>query len=375
MADEQTGQQAVETPPTPQAEAMAAERAVAEAAAAGFFAEQQPQEIPVEEKPADTRQRDANGRFLRPETPSAVSRVWQEAAKQHGFTDEEVSAFSSDVQAQQKIGERRLTEQIRAIQTLGIDPQQFSAFQQWQQGQRQPQGQGQQTPSATTSQQPPNTVATSLDDLKLDLNEDEVAPEIAQQLKAMNDYVNRLKATALTENTKLRTEMQELQQQLRQSAEAVTRAQAAAAESAQWDQVAADVPGFVEYFGTPSDLDRMAQQNPRAAIVRDADTFNRNYLLPKLDEYERVLGVNHPSAKLLALQDAWAESPWSKLSATPKNGTNGKNSYGPGSVVRSSGRKPSAAEPAPSDDIQAEYNRLMQVVGEQWDRMGGNPFS
>lgn len=363
---------------------LAEEHAVAEAAAAHFFDDQKP----AEEKP--DRPRDPTGRFAStkpteptgetetPENPPAetppvkVSGVWQEAARQVGLSDDEIAKFNSDAEAQQQVSTKRISRQVEAIQTLGIDPQDFGRYVEW----RNNQANGQQTTTPRTTTQPTPTVATTLDDLNLNIDENELAPEVAQQLKAIVEYTNKLKASYVGENQKLQQTVNGLQAQVQQSVAARDAVEREAREAVAWDQAASAVPGFVQYFGgKPSDLKKMAQANPNNPRIADALAFD-NYLLPKLDEYIRIIGDNE-KARQLALQDAWAMSPFSRVngSASP-NGTNGANRYGPGSVPRGAPRRGTAAEPTPGDgDIQAEYDRLMNVVGQQWDNAGGNPYA
>lgn len=331
-----------------------------------------------EETAEPTRERDEHGRFKskaaavpaqQPDTPTPfvhesqtprVDPAWVEAAKVEGFSEAEIGTFTSDDDVQTRIAVRRLQN----LQRAGITPQDYLAFQQWRQ-------QGSQPQPAQTQQTPQPTVATTLDDLNLNIDENELAPEVAGQLKAMNEYVNKLKATLVGENQKLRQQVDTMEQATMQQRAAVEQAQREAQWAREWD-AATDGTPFASYFGKPSELKRISDANPNDQRVLDLVGF-RAYFDPAYDRYSKTLGHTAQALKL-AVRDAWQASPFSRLNgngnANRNNGTGNAN----GSVVRQSATRRSPAEQYKPDSA-GDFERGMDVVKQAFADNGGiNPF-
>ena len=392
MADEpQTT--TTETEPTPAppaldsdrgaAEVNAENRETAEAAAAQLLADLQ---APTEQD----RPRDEHGRFLPtkaeaeaaksapPSEPSkpapgsdrGIDPVWIEAAKDAGLSEPEIALLRSDDDAQNAITTRRLSGQLNAMRTLGITPEMLTSYQQWQNQQAQQQQQGQ------PPTQPQAAPVSTVPEFKLELDENELTPEVVKPIKAMAEHLNKvtaLLAAGKQEKEQLRQQLAELGGYVRQSAEQAQTAQREARTAHEWDQAAASVPGFVEYFGKPSELKRLQAQNPNDSKVVDAAAF-AGYFGQTWGRYSAILGET-PRALQLALRDAWQASPFSRLNGANGRAVNNNNSpLQPGSVVRSSPRRASNIESS-VDHYQAEYERALEVVGAAYDENGGvSPF-
>jgi hypothetical protein len=361
----------VEVPQTPPVSAE--QQATAEAAAQQLLTDLQ---APVQ----PDRQRDEHGRFVGDKPvvtapvvppPSRVDPVWVEAAKEAGLADTEISILKSDDEVQNAIATRQLGGQLSAMRTLGITPDQLTAYQQWQWQQQQIQQQ--QVAGAPSQQQ--QTAADP--EFNLELDEAELAPELVKPIRAMADQLAKVTAAMTAggkENQQLRQQLADVQGLVRQSAEQAQAAQREARVSHEWDQAAATVPGFTEYFGKPSDLRRLQAQNPNDPKVVDAAAF-AGYFGNTWAKYSGILGES-PRALQLALRDAWQASPFSRLNGNGR--ANGKNNNGTpqdGSVIRSSPRRASATSEPSVSPIEAEYERAMEVVGAAWDEGGQNPFA
>jgi hypothetical protein len=380
---------ATPTEPTPvvvtQPDPLAAEVARAHEAASAFIAEQVAAETPPVE-----RQRGPDGKFLPKEgtkgpgdegtegapPPVKLDGAWMEAAKIVGFREDEIAAFKSDQDLQKEVLWRRQS----VMQGAGIDPGEFQAFQQWRQQQQQfgppPQQQWGAPPPPVDPQtgipqQPrPPVQPTALADLKLDLNEENIAPELVKPLRDVQQFANQVKATLGAENAQLKQMMVGLYGMIQQSVEAGQRASSEAQQAAEWDNAAKEVPGFVEAMGMPSEIRRVAQTNPNDPRVQNYVAF-RAYFEPTYQRYASILGPGAPLQRVMA--DAFSASPFAGR-VTGNAGTNGKNGPQRGSVIRGAQRRGSSAEPPPQGDPMArELERINEVIGAAWGQAGGNP--
>lgn len=320
------------------------------------------------EPEAPARPRDENGRFLAAKQPEptspvpVVDPVWVEVAKDQGFTDTEIAGWKSDRDAETQISSRRYVNQMKAMQSLGLDPQALTEFQQWRQQQGKP---------AVTPQTP---VPTATPDFALELDENELAPEVVKPIKAMVDQLNKvtaLSASVNQENQQLRQKVADMEGYVRQSAEQAKAAQSEAQQAAAWDEVAAAVPGFSEYFGKISDLKRLVFANPDDPKAADGEVFF-NRLTRSWNRYSKVI-PDERKAAALAIKDAWNGLPFSRM---PKNGrTNGNGALQPGSVIRSQPRRGAQVEPTDSS-WEAERERQLAAAGAAYEQAGGvNPFA
>ena len=297
------------------------------------------------------------------EAPTGVDPVWLDLAKQEGLSDDVISAFKSETEVEAAIQSNRITQAQRAFQTLGVDPNEFAAFVQQKRG-------GQPVTQPTPTQTQP--VTPPIEELKLDLDEDELDPKVVSTIKALTAQVNKL-GTVAAENQKLSQKLAELEGQVRQSAESANASRLRAQYAEEWDKAAAKVPGFLDYFPKPSELLRLGELNPRHQAVRDYLGFDAHFQ-PIWGDYVQRVGDN-PTSLYLALRDAWNQSPYSKITGTGKQGTNGTGANGNGSVIRQPARRTGVQEPLPaSSNLDAEMKRSQSALGSVWDNMGGNPF-
>jgi hypothetical protein len=390
-----TTQEATLTPverPDPLAE----ERKVAEAAADKYFAEQQATEAP----PVDTRLRGPDGKFIPKEgvsqtTEPAVPKIgneWIEAAKLEGFTSEQIAAFTTDQEAQQQVGAKRIVKQQEAMRVLGIDEDRARAFQQWEQQQRGarnvPADPQQLTPDQIVAQfqqqtqqiggngvpreTPQQQVAAAIEALKLELKEDDLAPEMVTPFRTIETHANKLAKsveTLASENTQLRNAILGVYSMVQQRAE---QDQAAAREvqaAAQWDEAAKGIPGFVEVLGLPSEVRRLP---PDDLKVQQYVAY-RAYFEPTWSRYAAALGPNSVALQKV-MADAFRASPFALMASA--NGKNtGTSGNGTGSVIRSAQRQSSASEtPVGPNDLEAELRRISDVAARAFDNSDGKPF-
>ena len=329
---------------------------------------------------AGTPVRDEKGRFAKKDAtppqdqapamsvePPAVDPVWKELAKAEGLPEDQIETFQSEADIETAITTNRVQKMQQAATLLGINPQQYHQYMQWQQQYGQSAPQGQQPPEAQQTQPPP-----TVEELKLDLDEDELDPKVLATIKALAGKVNQL-GTVATENQKLSQKLAELEGYVRQSALQAQAAQQQAVYAESWDKAAAKIPGFSEYFGKPSDLLRLAQTQPNHQRIRDYVGFDAHFQ-PVWQNYVNRVGEND-TALYLALRDAWNASPYSKLApGTSRNGTNGNGSaHVQQGVVRQTARRTGPRETG-GDAIDAEMNRTLGTIAEAWDRKGENPF-
>lgn len=333
--------------------------------------------------PPVERQRDANGRFVGQgaastgsesvpaSTPQGIDPVWVDVAKREGLSDEQIASFKSESDIESAIQARRVIQAQRVFQSMGVDLSEFAAFLQQKRGGQQPM-MGQQAPP----QSQPQTVAQAIEELKLDLDEDEVSPVAAKALREVAERINKLGAVA-AENQKLIQKVNELEGYVRQSAESARAAQLEAQYAQELDQAAQKIPGFLDYFGKPSELRRLAQVSPNHPKVLDAAEFDGRYQVI-WQNYVGRLGDNEVS-RFLALRDTWNQSPLSRVSAGPGNGTNGTGANARpanGSVVRQTASRSTPTGPMPSGaDLDSELKRIESLIGGAWDNLGHNPLA
>jgi hypothetical protein len=313
--------------------------------------------------------RDAQGRFL-PQTPaetapvSLVDNAWLEAARQEGFSDEQIKGFKTDQEVQQQVSAKR----YGYLQRLGIDPVEYASYQQWRQAGG---GTGSQpSPASVAPAAPPTAASSVFPDLKIEIDEKELAPEVVQPIRAMQDYANKLKATFVAENDKLRQMVTGLYGVVQQSVESANVAAGEAQASLEWDTAAKAIPGFVEVMGVPSEVRKLAWDDPRVQQYAAL----KAYFEPILHRYEKALGrQNVPLQRVMA--DAFQASPFALLGQVRK-GSNGKTNgtLQPGSVVRAVPRRGSVTETTAGDSFKDEYERSVDAMTAAWNESGVNPF-
>jgi hypothetical protein len=212
--------------------------------------------------------------------------------------------------------------------------------------------QPQTAPQAPAGQPEP---ATGIEDFNLQLpeGEDELSPEIAEQLKGLTGYVNKLKAGM----EELRTQNAELTQGVQQSAKT---------QSANfWDDVAASVPGMIDAIGKPS-----------AALVNNgtAQANQWSQLAPLIAA--RAQAQNVPQGMMdfnRAAKEAW--SMYQTLNAnTNPTGPNGR----PGEAIRGAPRMSVSPRTAPKANMSVaeDYDYRLAKLEQAFAANGGqNPFS
>jgi hypothetical protein len=296
-----------------------------------------------------------------------VDNAWLEAARQEGFSDEQIKGFKTDQEVQQQVTAKR----YGYLQRLGIDPVEYASYQQWrQQGAGAPNAATPSQPSPAPQGAPSPASAGAFPDLKIDIDEKELAPEVVQPIRAMQDYANKLKATFVAENDKLRQMVTGLYGVVQQSVESANQAAGEAQASLEWDTAAKAIPGFVEVMGVPSEVRKLAWDDPKVQQYAAL----KAYFEPILHRYEKALGKqNVPLQRVMA--DAFQASPFALLGQARK-GNNGRTNGAlqPGSVVRSVPRRGSVTETPTGDAFKDEYERSVDVMTALWNETGQNPF-
>ena len=295
-----------------------------------------------------------------------IDPVWVERAKMRGFTDDQISEFKTESDVETAL----IRDTITAARKFGTDPMTISqALRFYQQHNGQP-PQDQRPPQPAQAQAaPPATVA--LPEFKLALPEDIVDPQVGKALQeSLTQYAAQLKASFEAELHKRDQKLEAWETERKQSAEAREQVAQAEANAAMFDRAASQVPGMVEFFGKPSELDRIARQNPSDPKVKQFRAL-APYLEDKIQFWAGELGWNE-RAMARAFQDALQESPFAQSVAQARSGSrngNGTAAYGNGSVVRSPGRTRPRSESLPPDgDIEAEAKRIMaELESMQWE--------
>lgn len=324
-------------------------------------------------RPAPARKRDSQGRFIPAESGTAEQQppappfdpVWNEVARAEGLTDADLAAAKSEQEIQNRIALAR----IQKMQSLGIDPVELAHFRQWRD-----QAAGGGTPATPAQQPAAQPQPTTLEDLQLAFNEDEITPEVVGPLKAVTEYANKVKATYGAELQKVQQELAALKSQLQQSAEEQSAARKAQAAAEQFDSMAAKVQGFAEHFGgKPSELAALAAAtNMRDPKVRRLMAWDIEHFQPALEKYEGILGEGNPRARELALQAAWKSAGLDKRPASNGKSNGTTTTFGPGSVVVSQPRRP--ATESIGNSLEDQYQASLNSVRSAWDTAGGNPF-
>ena len=348
---------------------------------------------------AETRTRDAHGRFITKATPAistesttdvaaepasvttptetspsppTLDPIWAEAAKEEGLPDSVIASFKTPDDVQSGIALHRMKQ----LQRLGIDPAEYVQYIQSKQNrQTSPAPDAAAAPAAAKPDAAAAMVA-AIEDLKVTIDENELAPEVVGPLKAIVDYANKLKA-GMADTRKLQQKVDALEGYIRQSVESYQQAQQSQRDTQwaeeQWDKAAEETPGFTEYFGKPSELKHIAQANPSDKKVMDAAAFD-GYFQGFWRKYSEILGEG-PKALSLALRDAWKASPFSRIGAIGGNGNKGNGAPAIGSVIRTgNGRASTTTQPA-TNDLNAELERIASTLGDAWNTNGGNPWS
>lgn len=294
---------------------------------------------------APQRPRDEHGRFLptTPQEPSGpqIDPALQFAAKDLYFTDDEINKLAavSPAALQSAIHGRR------------YELSQRHGGQQFQQQQTQ------QQPSAADPAQ------AAFEDFNVTIP-DHLSEELAP-VKGLAEYVNKLKASVMTENQQLKKELAEIKGYVEQSARVARTEQEMQADQAS-DELAAKVPGLIEALGKPSQAKRAmgSEQGLKWQMLAPA-------IKSVTERYVNMLGPDRitDDVALRILTEAWEASGFSKHS------TNGNGrSFGPGAVVRPTpSRTSNGREAGPTGD--PELDRTHAILSDAWSAYGGNPFA
>lgn len=212
----------------------------------------------------------------------------------------------------------------------------------------------QEQPAPPPQDKPPSP--TELDEFVLNLSEEEqegLSPELAQSLKGLTGYVNKLKGSL----DKLHAQNMELSRGVQQSAQTQN--------AGFWDEIAASVPGMIDAIGKPS-----------TALINNgtAQAGRWRELAPLI--VARAQAQNVPQGMMdfsKAASEAW--SMYQTLNGnTNTTGANGR----PGTAVRGAPRLSVSPRTAPKDNMSAaedhEYRlaKLEQIFAANGGR---NPFS
>lgn len=353
-------------------ESTAAAVAEAEKNAAAFFIEDgAPTETATETTPVavESTAEPAPESKTEPAGPK-VGAGWQEAARRLRFSDEEIAAFKDDQEAEFRVQNRR----VENLREAGVDISEFVAFRQWRQQQTGPAPAippaTAPTPTAPTVPTPTTPAPTALEDFKLDINDEDFAPEMVTALRGFEKYANQLKATLGAENAQLRQDMTTLQGSIQQRAENTTAAQDEAKWAVEWDAAAKATPGFVDEYGMPSEIKRLPPDDPRVLHLM---TFTP-YFGKVWPQHARALGGDQNVNLQRVVAEAFDKAPRRNKETTPKAQTNGQSTPGPGSVVRSSPRIASPeAKGDTLEDVMAESREAAEAA---FKAAGGrNPFA
>ena len=236
----------------------------------------------------------------------------------------------------------------------------------------------QQAPPATTSQatgynnlEPgtqslePERPELTLEDFTLELDDTEVAPELAKPVKALAEHVNKLKASLVKQVDGLRAQNAELRASL-QNGEARAQQAATQQNAGMWDRIAEEVPGLVQEIGKPS-IAMVQTGGPNAMAWGELAPF-----IAARAQSQRV------PEHLIDYQRA-AQEGWTAYRAV-QNG-NGKPSGDPnalpGVAVRASSRATMVppAQPQRGELTHAQdYEQRDAFMKAAWAAAGGNPF-
>lgn len=282
------------------------------------------------------------------QTP-VISEPWMLAAKDLYFTDAEIQAFPNE-QALQDAVIGRQVRNARRMQPAAQPAPQTAA-----------------QPVVSRETGPAAAVQAALEDLKLTIPDGELSEEMTGPLRTVEQYVNRLKATVVAENTELRTKVAQLEGVVQQSAESARSVQIENV-AREWDQLAESVPGMVEAMGRLS----YARANPESP-----EGMRWQMIQPVVrtitERYAQVLGPERIDLAVMRkiAQEAFVQAGFGPLPS--RNGKPAARPVGPGSVVASAPRASVLPEAgAVGDD---EYDRALTAVAQSWQRGGRNPFA
>lgn len=205
-----------------------------------------------------------------------------------------------------------------------------------------------------------------LEDFTLELDDDEVAPELAKPVKALAEHVNKLKASLVKQVNELRAQNAELQLGVRDSA---ARAQVATTQqqAGMWDQIAESIPGMVDAIGKPSIAMAQAGSNNANAWSELAPFITARAQSQRVPEHL----IDYPRA---------AREGWTAYQAVNgnKNGQSSGNPNGlPGVAVRSASRTTTVTPPASGEPLSVaeDHERRLASMENIIQQNGGvNPF-
>ena len=228
---------------------------------------------PPVEQTAAQRQRDAQGRFAGQAvssdaaapvvTPASApqpkfAQNLMELARSVYYTDDQIAKFDDPALLFDAIRGRAATMQREAPPAAQPVPRGYGADQ----------NQNMYAPSSSVAAPPLPVAASPFEPLKLELSDDEVAPELAKHLRAMEAYTNKSIQKLDQENQALRQQLAQTQGAVQQSAVSAQQI-SVQQQSVFWDQIAATVPGMVEEMGKPS-LAMMQPGSPQAKAWAEA---------------------------------------------------------------------------------------------------------
>lgn len=277
----------------------------------------------------DERPRDENGRFVSPDATTEEAPRFAPAlmnvATQY-LTEDEISSIPTATMLLDVV--RGRVAQIP--QQPGMSPQQ-------------------ETPA------PKPEPAAGLEDfnLKLPEGDDELSPEISEQLKGLTGYVNKLKASM----EDLRVQNAELSRGVQQSAYT---------QNANfWDEVALSVPGMIDAIGKPS-----------TALVNNGTSQATHWAKIAPLIAAQAQSQNVPQGMMdfkKAANEAWTMYQTLNKDVKP-TGTNGR----PGEAIHGAPRMSVSPQTAPQQNmsVKQDYEYRLGKLEQAWAANGGrNPFS
>lgn len=340
------------------------------------------------EKPQDEQPRDSGGRFSSDKEPAPSEKPADEqpevaAAPAHlnsvlvaeatasGYTSEQINGVpTNEMLADLVAGARARNSYSQPPQQpqAAQQPPQYQPPQPMQQQQVQqqyPEQQPTMQPQPMQAQPPQQYQAPQqqpAQTLELKLDDNEVPSEFSGPLKQVQQFVNDLKGSVITENQQLRQALADVQRGVQQSAELAGQAgQQQAAQAG--DAIADSVPGLVEAIGKPSQAEFGNNNVARAKWTAIAEVFR-----PELSKhaerfgYQSVAEVPQTVVREL-LKDAATQLGY--LGGTNGRANNGQTNRAP-QGNRFQNQQPGRVPASNPEDVEASYlGDLMSLVGDQ----------
>lgn len=310
--------------------------------------------------------RDERGRFVPRETAQDTTQPEPDEApaiepglvawaKDQGVSESDLAMAKSDRDVQSLVAMQR----SRALSAMGTSPQELQAaldlYRRQNGAPEQPKNDAQQAQTQSL-----------LEQLNIELDEDEWSPTQKKVLESLVGYVNKVAETVGPKLSKVEEWTAKQQQEAEQRAELQRQHQEQQSALDALSRMGRKVPGFVERFGDPGELDRLSRTNPDDPKVRRWLGMQVGYLEPAYQKRAAMFGPGEQALEW-AIRDVMQE--FGQETTAPA--TNGRP------MSHSSGRAPrSDTPPNPENvDVDGLYNEVFKAVSEEWDRANGNPYA